>query len=137
MGHASIIRPPLAPQPVTPETSEVGVMLKAMVVVRPVIVTVEAEVHVLAAMAVVPIVMVVFDTTVPMAFMTNASVAILVELSPEACVVAVVPFGSAGVPLKFAAVPTFVSNDPSPENLLAVTVPAKFAEPVPSSRVLL
>jgi hypothetical protein len=36
---------------------------------------------------------------------TNASVANFVELSPALCVVAVVPLGSAGVPLKFAAVP--------------------------------
>ena len=36
---------------------------------------------------------------------TKASVASFVVLSPAVCVVAVVPFGSAGVPLKFAAVP--------------------------------
>ena len=36
---------------------------------------------------------------------TNASVAIAVVLSPDACVVADVPFGSAGVPLRLAAVP--------------------------------
>jgi hypothetical protein len=35
----------------------------------------------------------------------NAVVASLVELSPGLCVVAVVPFGSDGVPLRFAAVP--------------------------------
>jgi hypothetical protein len=35
----------------------------------------------------------------------NAVVASLVELSPALCVVAVVPLGSAGVPLRFAAVP--------------------------------
>jgi hypothetical protein len=36
---------------------------------------------------------------------TNASVAISVEVSPGACVVADVPFGNAGVPERFEAVP--------------------------------
>jgi hypothetical protein len=36
---------------------------------------------------------------------TKASVAIFVVLSPTVCVVAVVPFGRAGVPDRFAAVP--------------------------------
>jgi hypothetical protein len=36
---------------------------------------------------------------------TNAVVASFVELSPTICVVAVVPFGRAGVPLRFEAVP--------------------------------
>jgi hypothetical protein len=39
------------------------------------------------------------------AFCTNPVVATFVELSPVLCVVAVVPFGNAGVPDKFAAVP--------------------------------
>src|SRR5690348_12299955 len=38
-------------------------------------------------------------------FSTNASVASFVVLSAVACVVAVVPFGKAGVPDRFAAVP--------------------------------
>jgi hypothetical protein len=41
----------------------------------------------------------------PALAMTKASVAILVVLSLVACVVAVVPLGSAGVPLRLAAVP--------------------------------
>jgi hypothetical protein len=46
------------------------------------------------------------DTLIAAKFVVvNAVVASFAELSPAFCVVAVVPLGSAGVPLRFAAVP--------------------------------
>ena len=66
---------------------------------------------------------------------TKASVAILVVLSPVVCVVAVVPFGSAGVPERFAAVvaemvPVPVASNDPPVPMCSATafVPVVIAE---------
>jgi hypothetical protein len=59
VGQGTIVKPPVVPQPVTPETSAFGVKLKTEVVATPVMVTVTAVEQELAAIAVVPTVVVV------------------------------------------------------------------------------
>lgn len=62
VGHASITNPPDDPHPVTPLVSEVGVKLKVLEVVTPVIVTVVAlDEQELADIAVVPTVVVTLE----------------------------------------------------------------------------
>jgi hypothetical protein len=80
---------------ISPELSSVAVALGVAIVFPPTEVTI-------AVFVMVPDVTTV---PVPALAMTKASVAILVVLSLTDCVVAVVPFGSAGVPERFDDVP--------------------------------